>query len=100
MASPEYVVLSGGSAVIGSPASVMAPADTLLSANLLVGANALVKSVGASAVAQGIPTWAVGLVISIGMVYFYAGHLYQALQNHTTTPVTVPITSPTFWKVL
>ena len=78
----------------------MAPAATLLAANLLVGTNALVKPVGASAVAQGIPTWAVGLVITIGMVKFYAGFLYQALQNHTASAGNVPLTSPTFWKKL
>jgi hypothetical protein len=100
MASPEYVKLSGGTAVMGSPVTVLAPADTLLAAALLVGSAALVKPVGASAIAQGVPTWKVGLVVVVGTVEFYGGFLYQALQAHTTSSTTIPLTSPTYWKKL
>jgi hypothetical protein len=101
MASTDIVWVSGITANMGSPTTVFAPADTRLSGALLT-ATALILPVGATALSNvtGIPTWSVGLSVTVGQVYYYQGKLYQVIKAHTTSLANTPLLSPTLWKVV
>ena len=46
------------------------------------------------------PTWAVGIVVSVGDRYQYNGNLYKCVQAHTTQADWTPNVTPALWTVI
>ena len=68
------ITITATTCLAAGPITVLAPNDTLFSGQILT-----------TTIAQpGLPAWAVGLVVTIGQIYSYAGLLYAVVQAHTT----------------